>query len=250
LAEILQIFDIMVLIELSHDAPLTSLNKLLPDHTHTPPVPMGSTGFYGAIFYREAKVTLMEGPIKYKNVKDDDFERLPFTFQFSVGNWKSFYITGVHLTAEDKIKDITKELDNLKKISSEFPKSDLIFVGDFNMRLNGSKPSSKRRTRIGEVLKAIKQIGYVELVGAADDQDQFIKGTMASIKNWRINDNILVTNAVKKNRYIDESAITIRPKFMAVEVGEYTVQRTKDYERMKISLFTDHYPVTATFSTK
>jgi hypothetical protein len=129
----------------------------------------------------------------------------------------------------------------LRNIYEGFKKTSLchIFIGDFNVQL-GKEGDDKITNE--QIYKALNSIG-----GKVDSYRTMIPNdpesserTMISVKKEYCNDTVVVPASLLK-----PVALIVGPKemFFSKIVDQYVVLRLKDLERLKISGFTDHFPV-------
>jgi hypothetical protein len=111
-----------------------------------------------------------------------------------------------------------------------------IFVGDFNMKLYYRRNTTGKND---SVLKAIQKIANGKYEALLEEEDF---GTMASLKQLHINDNIIVPVDLK-NRFFP--GVIAPLEAFSLQGTEYLVCRDVDLDKLAISMFTDHWPVTA-----
>jgi hypothetical protein len=95
MANIMRPFSVIVLTEVSKDAPLNKLEKLLSDHKATRLIKMDAKkGFYGVFLYNKDEVTLIEECA----ITGINTRRQPIAayFEWKRKSWK-FWVVGLHL---------------------------------------------------------------------------------------------------------------------------------------------------------
>jgi hypothetical protein len=129
----------------------------------------------------------------------------------------------------------------LRNIYEGFRKTSLhhIFIGDFNVQLGKEEDDKITNEQIYEALNSIggKKNSYRTMI-PSDPKSS--KRTMISLKKEYCNDTVVVPVSLLK-----PVALIVGPKemFFSKIVDKYVVLRLKDLERLKISGFTDHFPV-------
>ena len=74
-----------------------------------------------------------------------------------------------------------------------------------------------------------------------------LQKTMISSKLVHCNDTVLVRKELAKKRILNGSFSVIAPRGAPTTVGKYIIASKKDFKRSSFGLFTDHFPVVATF---
>jgi hypothetical protein len=156
-----------------------------------------------------------------------------------------------------------REVKSLQGIYEGFAKTELphIFIGDFNVQLgkggeeeledtddeDGDERKKKKKKKEkqlptdSDIYEALESIGgegsYRTMIPSKKDSQE---RTMVSLKKEYCNDTVVVPSSL-----VGASATIVGPKemFLSKSAGNYVALRSKDLDRLKISGFTDHFPV-------